>query len=262
MPTARLADVTLNYQIDGGEAAPPLLLSNSLGTSLEMWEPQMPALAGRFRVIRYDSRGHGRSTVSPGPYTIEQVANDALGLLDVLAIPRAHFCGLSMGGMVGMWLGIHAPQRIDRLVLANTAAKIGTADMWNARIDAVRKGGMASIASAVLARWFSSQLLEAPTPIISRIRVTLEGLSTEGYTASCAAVRDMDQRHLVSRIRAPTLVIAGTEDHATPAEDGRFIADHVPNGRYVELPAAHLSNVQAASAFTQALMQFLTGRME
>ena len=126
MPTARLADVTLNYQIDGGESAPPLLLSNSLGTSLEMWEPQIAALAGRFRVIRYDSRGHGHSTVTPGPYTIEQVASDALGLLDKLAVPRAHFCGLSMGGMVGMWLGIHAPQRIDRLVLANTAAKIGT----------------------------------------------------------------------------------------------------------------------------------------
>jgi 3-oxoadipate enol-lactonase len=262
MPTARLADVTLNYQIDGGESAPPLLLSNSLGTSLEMWEPQIAALAGRFRVIRYDSRGHGHSTVTPGPYTIEQVASDALGLLDKLAVPRAHFCGLSMGGMVGMLLGIHAPQRIDRLVLANTAAKIGTAEMWNARIDAVRKGGMPSIASAVLARWFSSQLLEAPTPIIARMRTTLEGVSTEGYTASCAAVRDMDQRHLVSRIRAPTLVIAGTEDFATPPEDGRFVAEHVPNAHYVELPAAHLSNVQAASAFTQALMQFLTGRME
>jgi len=262
MATARLTDVTLNYQIDGAETAPPLLLSNSLGTSLEMWEPQMAALAGRFRVIRYDSRGHGRSTVTPGPYTIEQVANDALGLLDKLGVPRAHFCGLSMGGMVGMWLGIHAPQRIDRLVLANTAAKIGTTEMWNARIDAVRKGGMASIASAVLARWFSSQLLEAPTPIISQMRATLEGVSTEGYTASCAAVRDMDQRHQVSRIRAPTLVIAGTEDHATPAEDGRFVAERVPNAHYVELPAAHLSNVQAASAFTQALMQFLTGRME
>jgi 3-oxoadipate enol-lactonase len=121
---------------------------------------------------------------------------------------------------------------------------------------------MPSIASAVLARWFSSQLLEAPTPIIARMRTTLEGVSTEGYTASCAAVRDMDQRHLVSRIRAPTLVIAGTEDFATPAEDGRFVAEHVPNAHYVELPAAHLSNVQAASAFTQALMQFLTGRME
>ena len=262
MPTARLSDVTLHYQIDGNADAPPLLLSNSLGTSIEMWEPQLATLAARFRVIRYDSRGHGQSTVTAGPYTIEQVANDALGLLDALKVTRAHFCGLSMGGMVGMWLGIHAPQRIDRLVLANTAAKIGSAELWNARIDAVRKAGMTSIASAVLARWFSTPLLEAPTPIIARMRATLEGVSPDGYAASCAAVRDMDQRHLVSRIRAPTLVIAGTEDFATPAEDGRFVAEHVPNAHYVELPAAHLSNVQAASAFTQALMQFLTGRME
>jgi 3-oxoadipate enol-lactonase len=262
MPTARLSDVTLHYRIDGDAAAPPLLLSNSLGTSIEMWEPQMATLAGRFRVIRYDSRGHGQSTVTAGPYTIEQVANDALGLLDALEVPRAHFCGLSMGGMVGMWLGIHAPQRIDRLVLANTAAKIGTAELWNARIDAVRKGGMTSIASAVLARWFSTQLLEAPTPIIARMRATLEGVSAAGYAASCAAVRDMDQRHLVGRIRAPTLVIAGTEDFATPAAEGRFVAEQIPQARYVELPAAHLSNVQAAPAFTQALMQFLTGRTE
>jgi 3-oxoadipate enol-lactonase len=262
MPTARLPDVTLHYQIDGAAAAPPLLLSNSLGTSIEMWEPQIAALAGRFHVIRYDSRGHGQSTVTAGPYTIEQVANDALGLLDALAVPRAHFCGLSMGGMVGMWLGIHAPQRIDRLVLANTSAKIGTAELWNARIDAVRKGGMTSIASAVLARWFSPPLLEAPTPIIARMRATLEDVSADGYAASCAAVRDMDQRHLVGRIRAPTLVIAGSEDFATPAAEGRFIAEQIPNARYVELPAAHLSNVQAAPAFTQALMQFLTGRME
>jgi len=262
MPTVRLADVTLNYQIDGNASAPPLLLSNSLGTSFEMWEPQMAALSARFRVIRYDSRGHGRSTVTPGPYTIEQVATDAVGLLDALDVPRAHFCGLSMGGMVGMWLGINAPQRIDRLVLANTAAKIGTAELWNARIDAVRQGGMASIASAVLARWFSSQLLEAPTPIITRMRATLEAVSAEGYVASCAAVRDMDQRHLVSRIHAPTLVITGTEDFATPAADGRYVAEHVPNARYVELPAAHLSNVQAAPAFTQALLSFLTGRKE
>ncbi len=262
MPTVRLSDVTLHYQIDGDAAAPPLLLSNSLGTSIEMWEPQMAALAARFRVIRYDSRGHGQSTVTAGPYTIEQVANDALGLLDALKVPRAHFCGLSMGGMVGMWLGIHAPQRIDRLVLANTAAKIGTAELWNARIDAVRKGGMTSIASAVLARWFSTQLLEAPTPIIARMRATLEGVSADGYAASCAAVRDMDQRHLVARIRAPTLVIVGTDDFATPAAEGRFVAEQIPQARYVELPAAHLSNVQAAPAFTQALMHFLTGRTE
>jgi 3-oxoadipate enol-lactonase len=262
MPFAQLPDVRLHYRIDGEQGSPPLLMSNSLGTSLDMWEPQMAALTGRFRVVRYDSRGHGRSQATPGPYSIEQLARDALGLLDALSIPRAHFCGLSMGGAVGIWLGINAPDRIDRLVLANTAAKIGTAEMWNARIDAVRKGGTAAIVSGVLARWFTPQALAQPTPMIERVRATFEATSAEGYAASCAAVRDMDQRHALERIRAPTLVIAGTDDMATPPGDGRFAADHIEGARYVELPAAHLSNIQAAPAFTQALVQFLSGRVE
>ena len=260
MPFAQLADVRLHYRIDGDAASPPLLLSNSLGTSLEMWEPQMPTLASRFRVVRYDSRGHGRSEAPHGPYTIDLLAQDALGLLDALAVPAAHFCGLSMGGMVGMWLGVNAPQRLDRLVLANTGAKIGTADIWNARIDAVRKGGTAAVAPAVLARWFSPQEVEHPTPMITQLRATFEATSTEGYVASCAAVRDMDQRRALHRIHVPTLVIAGTEDHVTTSGDARFIVDEIRNARYVELPAAHLSNIQAASAFTQALVQFLAGR--
>ncbi|MEO9136280.1 MAG: 3-oxoadipate enol-lactonase [Casimicrobiaceae bacterium] len=259
MSIAQLPDVRIHYVVDGDVGSPPLLLSNSLGTSLEMWESQITMLASRFRVVRYDSRGHGTSEVTPGPYSIEQLAGDALGLLDALAIARAHFCGLSMGGMVGMWLGINAPGCIDRLVLANSGAKIATADLWNARIDAVRKGGTASIASAVLKRWFSPQVLEQPTPMIARLRATFEAMSAEGYVASCAAVRDMDQRHALHRIHAPTLVIAGTDDRATPASDGRFVADRIHDARYVELPAAHLSNIQAAPAFTQVLVQFLKG---
>ena len=261
MAVAQLPDVRLHYRIDG-EAGSPLLLSNSLGTSLAMWEPQIAALSARFRVVRYDSRGHGTSEAPPGPYSIDQLARDALALLDALAIPRAHFCGVSMGGMVGLWLGINAPERIDRLVVANTAAKIGTAESWNARIDAVRNGGVASIAPAVLARWFSPQLLEQPTPMIAGLRATFEATSVEGYVASCAAVRDMDQRQSLLRIHVPTLVIAGTDDLVTPPDEGRFAADRIRGARYIELPAAHLSNIQAAPAFTQALVQFLAGRLE
>lgn len=262
MPIAQLSDVRLHYRVDGDAGDPPILLSNSLGTSLDMWEPQMAALASRFRVVRYDSRGHGQSEVTPGPYSIGQLAGDALALLDRLAIRRAHFCGLSMGGMVGMWIGIHAPERVDRLVLANTAARIGTADMWNARIEAVRKGGTATVAAAVLSRWFTSALLETPTPVLAKMRATLERTPPDGYAASCAAVRDMDLRYALGRIRVPTLVIVGSDDMSTPASDGRYIADHIQNARYVELPAAHLSNVQAASSFTQALLQFLSHRRE
>ena len=262
MPFVQLPDVHVHYRIDGDKSLPPLVMSNSLGTSLEMWEPQMAVLGGRYRVVRYDSRGHGRSEATPGPYSIEQLAGDVVGLLDALAIPRAHFCGLSLGGMVGMRLGIDAPARIDRLVLANTGAKIGTPEMWNARIDAVRKGGTRSIASGVLARWFTSQLLVRPTPAIAQLRATFEALSADGYAACCAAVRDADLRHLLGRIHAPTLVIAGVDDVPTPPADGRLIADRVRGARYVELQAAHLSNIQAASEFTRALVQFLSGRTE
>ena len=262
MPFAQLPDVRLHYRIDGDQGAPPLLLSNSLGTSFEMWEPQIAALAARFRVVRYDTRGHGKSEVTPGPYSIGQLAGDALGLLDRLSITRTHFCGLSMGGAIGVWLGINAPDRVDRLVLANTGARIGTADMWNARIDAVRNGGIASIASAVLARWFTPQALAQPTPLIAQLRATFEATSGDGYVACCAAIRDMDQRQALGRIHAPTLVIAGAEDMATPPGDGRLIAERIHGARYVELPAAHLSNIQAAPAFTRALMNFLAGRQE
>lgn len=262
MPFARVAGSRLYYRIDGEDTQPPLLLSNSLGTSLDMWDPQVSTLATRFRVVRYDSRGHGRSDVTRGPYSIEMLAGDALELLDALAIPRAHFCGLSMGGMVGMWLGVNAPERIDRLVLANTGARIGTAELWDARIDAVRRLGMASLAPTVLARWFSPQLVEQPTPIVAQLRATLETMSGEAYAASCAAVRDMDQRRSLHRIHVPTLVISGTEDRVTTPEDARYIVDQVRGARHVELPASHLSNIQAAPAFTQALVHFLTGHHE
>jgi 3-oxoadipate enol-lactonase len=253
-------DLRIHYEVAGDADLPPLVLSNSLGTSLEMWEPQMPALASRFRVVRYDSRGHGASDAPPGPYAIEQLARDVLGLLDRLSIARAHFCGLSMGGCVGMWMGIHAPERLDRLVLANTGAKIGTADLWNARITAAEKGGMASIASGVIARWFPQRLREQPTPLIIRQRATLETTSMRGYVACCVAVRDMDFRRALPRIHVPTLVIAGTEDQATPPSGARFIAEQIPGSRYVELPAGHLSNIQSARAFTDAVVKFLSGR--
>jgi 3-oxoadipate enol-lactonase len=165
-----------------------------------------------------------------------------------------------MGGVVGMWLGSNAPERIDRLVLANTGAKIGTTETWDARIDTVRKRGMAAVAPAVLGRFFSPQLVEQPTPMVAQVRATLEATSAEGYAASCAAVRDADLRRSLAHIRAPVLVIVGSGDLSTPPGEGRFIADQIPGARFLELPATHLSNIQAAQAFTQALVQFLTGR--
>ncbi|MEO8509572.1 MAG: 3-oxoadipate enol-lactonase [Betaproteobacteria bacterium] len=258
MPIADLANTRLHYRLDGPATARVLMLSNSLGTDLGMWEPQMPALTRDFRVLRYDTRGHGLSAVAVGPYSIEDLGRDAVALLDHLALDRVDFCGLSLGGMTGMWLGIHAPQRVRRLVLANTAARIVPPDLWNARIERVNAGGMAAISDAVLARWFSAEFIAREPATLAAMKAMMERVPPEGYVACCAAVRDMDQRGEVAGIAAPTLVIVGKDDAATPPAEGEFLAAEIAGARIVRLPAAHLSNVELAPAFTAALSSFLS----
>jgi 3-oxoadipate enol-lactonase len=257
MPFADLADVRLRYQFDGPVGAPVLMLSNSLGTDLAMWEAQMPRLTRDHRVLRYDTRGHGQSAVPPGPYTIEYLGRDVVALLDQLALDRVTFCGLSLGGMTGMWLGAHAPARIARLVLANTAARVAAPELYNARIDKVNAGGVAAISDAVLARWFTPAFINREPATISAMKAMMERTSAAGYAACCAAIRDMDQRDELAAIGAPTLVIVGTHDGATPPADGRFLAERIPGARLAELDAAHLSNIEAAPAFNAALASFL-----
>jgi 3-oxoadipate enol-lactonase len=249
----------LCYEIEGPDNAPVLVLSNSLGTTMDMWLPQLPALTEHFRVMRYDTRGHGQSEVTTGPYSIAQLGRDVVALLDGLNIPSAHFCGLSMGGMTGIWLGVNAPDRIERLVLCNTSAAIGVPEVWNARIAKVKQDGMESIIDGVLERWFTADFLVHATAQVERVRQMLRNTSAEGYVANCAAVRDMDQRSELSRITAPTLVIGGRHDKATPPEHGELIARAIPGAKYVELNAAHLSNWEVAQAFTQQLLSFLLG---
>lgn len=251
--------VSLHYRLDGPESAPVLVLSNSLGTNLEMWEPQMPALVQRYRVLRYDTRGHGQSGLSPAPYQVDRLGKDVVALLDALNIPEAMFCGLSMGGMTGMWLGVNAPQRFTRLALCNTAAKIGTPEVWNTRIAAVEKGGTAIVVPGVIQRWFTEGFIKAQPEAVERISAMLLATPAAGYNAACGAVRDMDQRDSIAAIRLPTLVIAGTYDTSTSAADGKAVADKIPGACYVELPAAHLSNVEVAAEFTKALTGFLAG---
>jgi 3-oxoadipate enol-lactonase len=247
----------IRYRIDGPVGAPLLMLSNSLGTSLDMWDVQLPEFLRRFRVLRYDSRGHGRSEVTPGPYSIERLARDVLGLFDELRIGRADFCGLSMGGMVGMWLGIHAPQRIGRLVLCNTAPRIGTAERWSARIDAVNKGGMNVIADALLDLWFTRRFRDASPDTVQRMRTMLVVTPAAGYVASCAAVRDMDQWDALTRIENQTLIVSGKNDAVTTPADNRRMAGLIPGSTLVELDAAHISNVEAAERFTAEVLAFL-----
>ena len=169
-----------------------------------------------------------------------------------------NFCGLSMGGMIGQWLGAHAARRLGKLVLANTTAKIGSPETYNARIDAVHNGGMVAITDAVIARWFTPAFLTASPTAVARVRAMLDGTPANGYIACCEAIRDMDQRETIASIRAPTLVVVGSRDPATPPEHGRAIADRIRGARVIELPAAHLSNVEAAEAFNEAVLGFLS----
>jgi 3-oxoadipate enol-lactonase len=181
-----------------------------------------------------------------------------LHILDRLSLERVHFCGLSLGGMTGMWIGINAPERLQKLILCNTAARIGSAETWNARIEAVRKSGMKSVAPAVIERWFTPAFRAAAPETIAQTQRMMEASPPEGYVACCAAIRDMDQREAISSINAPTLVIAGAQDHATPPADGQFLAGKIRGARYVELPTAHLSNVEAAAQFSSEVLRFLT----
>jgi 3-oxoadipate enol-lactonase len=251
--------VSLHYRLEGPEDAPVLVMSNSLGTDHTMWDPQMPALLQRFRVLRYDTRGHGKSSVPKAPYQVDRLGKDVLALMDGLGIPKAMFCGLSMGGMTGMWLGVNAPDRFSKLVLCNTAAKIGTDQVWNDRIATVRKSGMAAITPGGIQRWLTEGFIKANPETVEKVSALLLSTDPEGYCLACGAVRDMDQRESVAAIRAPTLVIAGTYDLPTPAADGKALADTIPNARYVELPAAHLSNVEVVADFTKELTGFLAG---
>lgn len=246
----------IHCAIEGPDAAPVLAFSNSLGTNYSMWDPQARELRKKFRVLLYDTRGHGESSVTPGPYSIEQLGNDFLGLLDALKIGRVHFCGLSMGGMIGMWLGIHAPGRLNKLVLCNTGAKIGTQEIWKSRIETVQKGGMKSIALGVTERWFTPAFRAKDTAAVARIQKILEGIDPNGYASCCAAVRDYDCRAELGKIGTQTLVIAGAHDPATPPADGRFIAEHIRNAKYVELDSAHLSNIEDGDRFTREVVEF------
>jgi 3-oxoadipate enol-lactonase len=257
MPTVKSGEARIHYALEGQSGTPVLVFSNSLGVNYSMWDPQVREFRGQFRVLRYDPRGHGQSSPTPGPYSIELLAKDVIALLDALELDRVHFCGLSMGGMIGMWLGVNAPERIRKLALCNTGAKIGTPEGWNARIDAVQKNGMKSVASATVERWFTPAFRAKAPATVASIQKMLEEANAEGYAGCAAAVRDFDFREQVSKIRLPTLVISGAHDPGTPPADGRFLAQQIPGARYAELSAAHLSNVEAQNQFNNELAGFL-----
>jgi 3-oxoadipate enol-lactonase len=249
---------TLFQRTSGPLGAPTLLLGGSLGSNLDMWRPQLAALTQRLRVVRFDHRGHGGSPAPAGPYSIEALGRDVLALLDRLGIERASYCGLSLGGMVGMWLAAHAPERIDRLVLICTAAHLPPAEGWLARAGQVRTGGMGSVADAVLGRWFTPRFRAALPARVAPYRTMIAACPAEGYAGCCEAISAMDLRDDLARIVAPTLVIAGADDPATPPEHGERIHEGIAGSRLVVVPsAAHLANVEQPESISHLLLDHL-----
>lgn len=257
MPFAEANGARIRYDLRGPAGAPVVMCSNSLGTSLEMWEPQAREFSAGFRVLRYDTRGHGQSSVTAGPYTIAQLGRDVIELLDALQIERVHFCGLSMGGATGIWLGIEHPKRLHKLVLCSTAGKIGQADLWNGRIAAVNEHGMKQISQGVVARWYTAEFHQSHPQVIAEAVRVLEATDPAGYAANCAAVRDFDERARAGTIAVPTLVACGTHDLATPPAGHHELVRQISGAQYAEFPAAHLLNQEAAAAFNSRLQTFL-----
>jgi 3-oxoadipate enol-lactonase len=258
MPKIQANGIQLYYELAGPAEAPVVMLSNSLGTRLEMWDPQMQALTERYRVLRYDSRGHGRSDAPERPYTIDLLADDALGLLDALDIDRAHFCGLSKGGMVGQVLGAKHGERLITLALCSTSCHMPARELWEERIRVASEQGMAALADGVIERWFTEAFRRDPSIAVERVRQMILDTPAHGYAGCCAAIRDMDLSELIRGIRVPTLVVVGDKDPATPPKMAEEIQSRIPGARLEVVPdAAHLLNIEQDVVFDAALMSLL-----
>jgi 3-oxoadipate enol-lactonase len=250
--------VDLDHTLEGPEDAPVVVFSNSLGTRGEMWDAQAAALSGHLRVLRYDTRGHGRSPVPTGPYSMAELGGDVIALLDRLGLERASFCGLSIGGMTAMWLGVNAPERIDRLVICCTAMQLPPPGTWTDRAAQVRAEGMGAVVEATMERWFTPGFPKRKPEVVERIRKTFLSTPPEGYAGCCEALAEFDMRGELGAVRAPVLVIAGEDDPVGTPERAAAIGEEVPDSRVVVLPnARHLAAVEQADAVTRELEQHL-----
>lgn len=249
----------LAYALVGSETAPALVLANSLGTDRTLWDAQVEAFAARYRVLRFDMRGHGASAAPAGDYTIDRLGRDVLSLMDAAGIARAHVCGVSIGGLTTLWLGSHAPDRVNRLVLANTAARVGSLEFWAERMRLARTNGLEALADVTMERWFTERFRRTEPDVVARMRATLLRVPLAGYLGGCAALRDADLRDVTAGVQAPSLVVIGTADVATPPAAGEWLAGALPDARLAAFDAAHLSNVEQAPAFTDAVLAFLAG---
>lgn len=251
--------VNLYYQCSGEAKNPALIFSNSLGTQQSMWQPQIEALSKHFYVITYDTRGHGQSDKPAGPYTLTRLGQDVLCILGALNIKNANFCGISMGGLTGLWLAIYAPERFSRIAVANTAAKIGERDAWLARAAMVREQGMQALAQSAPERWFTEGFISQHSALIDSMVDDLARADAEGYAACCKALAEADLRPQIGDIKLPLLVVAGDADPVTTVADAKAIVADCANAQLKTLHASHISNLEQPQAFSQALSRFLRG---
>ncbi len=249
-----------NYKLSGTPNSPVLIFSNSLGTTLNMWDELVPYLLPYFQVLQYDTRGHGNSSITPEPYTIALLGQDVIDLMDKLNIEEAYFCGLSMGGLIGQWLAVYHPQRIKKLVLSNTAAKIGEVEMWNQRIEQIiTKGFDSSIADATMHRWFTDEFIKNNKQKIEQQKTLFLNNNAVGYTNACVAVRDANFRESVKKITSETLVITGDEDVVTTVEHANYLVSEIAKSELKVLKARHLSSVELPQEFANTLIDFIVG---
>ncbi|MCU4577456.1 3-oxoadipate enol-lactonase [Acinetobacter courvalinii] len=258
MSVFQSADAQIHYQTFGDPNAPALVFSNSLGTNYGMWQQQFNYFKQRFYVICYDTRGHGSSSTPSGPYTLQQLGEDVIRLLDHLKIEKASFCGISMGGITGQWLAIHYPERFSHVVIANTAAKIGQEQAWLDRAQLVRKQDLGPIATTAASRWFTDPFIQSHPAIVNNLCNDLSAGSADGYANCCEALAKADVRDQLKDIHLPVLIIAGTQDPVTTVADGQFMQQQITDAQLIEISASHISNIEQADAFNQAVFSFIT----
>ena len=258
MPDIKVDDgCTIHVEVEGPERAPVLMLSNSLGTDLHMWDDQVAPFTRHFRLVRYDRRGHGKSTVPKGPYSMERFGRDVISVLEALKIKKINWCGLSMGGMVGQWLGANAPDRVEKLILSNTNFHYADKTPWNDRIKFVREKGLAELVDPNMERWFTAGFRARAPKAIARMKEMFLVTNPDGYIASCEAIRDMDFTASNPRISAPTLVIVGKHDPATPPSAGEAIQKQIKGAKLAALEAAHIANIEQPKLYTETVLNFL-----
>ncbi len=257
MPMIVADGCPINVEVSGNESAPALMLSNSLGTDLRMWDDQIGEWSKHFRVVRYDRRGHGKSGVPQGPYSMERFGRDVIAVLDALKIKKTNWCGLSMGGMVGQWLGANAPDRIEKLILSNTNFHYADKTPWNDRIKFVQEKGLAQLVDPNMERWFTKGFRERAPQSIAHMKTMFLGTNPVGYIACCQAIRDMDFTASNPTISAPTMVIVGLQDPATPPAAGETIAKQIKGAKVATLDAAHIANIELPKEYTETVLNFL-----